>query len=61
MISADVKSSIKQQEIKDLASGCHILQIISRSSYLQNFKYNKKGVYFSFDFVWYFIHLDFVH
>ena len=46
MISADVKSNIKQQEIKDLVAASYKLPINN----LQNFKYNKKVVYFSFDF-----------
>ena len=47
MISSDVKSNIKQQEIK------YIVAVPSIQC--------KKGVYFSIDFGWYSVHLDFVH
>ena len=57
MISADVKPNIKQQEIKDLVAASYKL-LEEVPSKLQ---INKKGVYFSFDFGWYSIHLDFVH
>ena len=45
MISADVKSTIKQQEIKDLVAALHLTNFYKKySSYLQNFKYNVKKV-----------------
>ena len=45
MISADVKSTIKQQEIKDLVAALHLTNFYKKySSYLQNFKYNMKKV-----------------
>ena len=44
MISADVKSNIKQQEIKDLvATSYKLLEEVPSNT---NFKYNKKDVYF---------------
>ena len=56
MISVDVKSNIKQQEIKDLIAS-YILQII-RSTFKTSNKI--KSVYFLFDFGCYSIRLDFV-
>ena len=44
MISADIKSNIKQQEIKDLVAGSYKLLVEVPSN--TNFKYNIKGVYF---------------
>ena len=39
MISADVKSNIKQQEVKDLVAAFHVTNFYKKySSYLQNFK-----------------------
>ena len=57
MISADVKANIKQQEIKDLVavSEKFLLEVPSKLE-----MQCKNGVYFSFDFVWYSIHLDIV-
>ena len=44
MISADIKSNIKLQEIKDLvATSYKLLEEVSSNA---NFKYNKKDVYF---------------
>ena len=55
MISADVKSNIKQQEIKDLVSAsCKFLSEVPSKRQIQC----KKDTYFSFDFGWYSIHLD---
>ena len=55
MMSVDVKANIKQQEVKDLVA-------YLTKKYLQNFEIQyKKSVYFSFDFGWYFIHLDSAH
>ena len=54
MISADVKSNIKQQEIKDLVAASYkLLQEVPSKLQIQC----KKGVYFSFDFGWYSIQL----
>ena len=47
MISPDVKPNKKQQEINGLVA-------VSRKIFLGC----KKGEFFSFDFGWYFIHLD---
>ena len=56
MISANVKSNIKQQEIKDLVAAFYIfLQEVPSKLQIQC----KKGVYFATDFGWYSIHLDF--
>ena len=54
MISADAKSNIKQQEIKDLVAASYkLLQEVPSKLHIQC----KKGVYFSFDFGWYSIQL----
>ena len=53
MISADVKSNIKQ-EIKDLVAATYkLLQEVPSKLQIQY----KKGVHFSFDFGWYSIQL----
>ena len=47
MISADVKSNIKQQDIKDaVAASYKLLQEVPSKLQIQC----KKGIYFSFDF-----------
>ena len=57
MISADVKSNIKQKDIKDaVAASYKLLQEVPSKLQIQC----KKGIYFSFDFGWYSINLDFV-
>ena len=45
MISADVKSNIKQQEIKDLVAASCKLQIVRRSTFKTSNKI-QKGVFF---------------
>ena len=44
MISADVKSNIKQQEIKDLVAASY--KLLEEVPSNINFKFYKKGVYF---------------
>ena len=57
MISADVKSNTKQQEIKDLVAASYkFLEEVPSKLQTQC----KIRVYFSIDFGWYSIHLDFV-
>ena len=58
MICADVKSNIRQQEIKDVVAASYkLLQEVPSKHQIQC----KKGVYFSFDFSSYSIQLDFFH
>ena len=51
MISADVKNNVKQ-EIKELVAGSY--NFYKKCLQIQC----KKGMYFSFNFGWYFIKLD---
>ena len=56
MISANVKSNINQEEIKDLVAASYkFLEEVPSNLQIQC----EKGVYFSIDFGWYSIHLDF--
>ena len=52
----NVKSNIKQQEIKDQVAASKLLWEVPSKLQIQR----KKGLYFSFDFGWYSIHFYFV-
>ena len=52
----NVKSNIKQQEIKDQVAATKWLWEVASKLQIQR----KKGFYFSFDFGWYSIHFNFV-
>ena len=45
MISADVKSNIKQQEIKDLVAASYMLQIIRRSTFKTSSKIKRVCIF----------------
>ena len=55
MISADVKSNKNNKK----SGGCMYTNFYKK--YFQHLKYNVTGMYFSFDFGWYSIHLDIVY
>ena len=54
MVAANVKADIKKQEIKDLVA--YLTNVYKNYLEIQY----KKGLYFSFNFGWYSIHLDIV-
>ena len=54
MVSANVKADIKKQEIKYLVA--YLTNVYKNYLEIQY----KKGLYFSFNFGWYSIHLDIV-
>ena len=54
MVSANVKADINKQEIKYLVA--YLTNVYKNYLEIQD----KKGLYFSFNFGWYSIHLDIV-
>ena len=58
MISGGIKTDVKQQEIKN---GSYISRLFLQELPLKlEIQYNKTGMYFSFNFCWFFIQLDVV-